>query len=379
MAGRDYRYGRCRDRLHAIAESTTLDPDDARQTAVETLRRAIGFEQWCWPLTDPDSGLSTSGIGELEFWPALPRLVALEEHGDITSKPSLILGDRASISLGAATGGDLSRSLRWRECLQPYGVGDEVMTVCRDQRGCWGSLEIMREPSDGHFDPEEQLFLNELAPTLGRLVRRSLLSGVGAQSELCETPTAATLIVDRDGRPVSWTASFEEWLAVLQVEDGMFPPAVFEIAARALRSRDSRTGLPNRVRVRTRFGRFAAIEGALLDGAAPLSVAITIRDATTGEIFDLLCKVYDLTRRERELVDVMLEGLATKQLAQVLSITPYTVQDHLKAVFAKTGARNRAELISLLSGRSEQLRRELFPKRELDRVLEGQPHTGREL
>jgi DNA-binding CsgD family transcriptional regulator len=103
--------------------------------------------------------------------------------------------------------------------------------------------------------------------------------------------------------------------------------------------------------VRTLNGRWAAIEGALLEGSETHQVAITIRDATAAEIFDVLCKVYDLTPRERQLVALARDGLQTKQLAQTLFISPYTVQDHLKAVFAKTGARSRGELFSRLSGR----------------------------
>jgi DNA-binding CsgD family transcriptional regulator len=94
------------------------------------------------------------------------------------------------------------------------------------------------------------------------------------------------------------------------------------------------------------------IEGAPLEGAGDGHVAVTIRAAGPDEVFDVLCRVHDLTRRERHLAALALRGLSTDQLAQALSISPYTVKDHLKAIFAKTEVRSRRELVSHLAGRS---------------------------
>jgi DNA-binding CsgD family transcriptional regulator len=129
------------------------------------------------------------------------------------------------------------------------------------------------------------------------------------------------------------------------------PPAVYEIAARVLTPPELAHRLPPNVRVRTNQGRWCVIEGARLEGAAAGRVAITIRAATAHETFDLLCSAHGLTGRERQLVKLAREGLATTDLARALGISPYTVQDHLKAIFAKTGVRSRRELLSRLMGR----------------------------
>jgi DNA-binding CsgD family transcriptional regulator len=128
---------------------------------------------------------------------------------------------------------------------------------------------------------------------------------------------------------------------------------VYEIGTRVRASSSATHGLPASVRIPMRTRLWAVLEGAVLEGAAHGQVAVTIRAASPSEVFDLLCTVYELTRRERELVALVLEGLATKQLAAALGISAYTVQDHLKAVFAKTRARNRVELVSQLAGRRQ--------------------------
>jgi DNA-binding CsgD family transcriptional regulator len=345
---------RCRERLEVLA-AAGLDAEEGRRAAIAELHRAVGFERWCWPMTDPASGLSTSGIGEFDFWPSLPTLVALEEHGDVTSKPRLVLGRRASLALSVATGGELTRSRRWRECLRPYGIGDELMTACRDRHGCWGSVELMRDSGDRPFNEDDVRLLDALAPTLGTLLRRGVRAACEADAGEARPRPPGTLILDAQIRPASWTPPVREWLSELPGAEvcerfGILPTAIYEIGARVLTPPDAATGLPTHVRIRGVSGRWSVVEGARLEGDDRGRVAVTVRAATSDEVFDLLCRAYALTRRERELAAVMLGGLATIELARTLDISPYTVQDHLKSMFEKTGVRSRRELLSLLAG-----------------------------
>ena len=62
----------------------------------------------------------------------------------------------------------------------------------------------------------------------------------------------------------------------------------------------------------------------------------------------LLLKAYGLTRREQEVTQLTLRGATTTQAARRLGISPHTVNDHMKAIFEKTGARTRGELSATL-------------------------------
>jgi DNA-binding CsgD family transcriptional regulator len=340
---------RCRERLEALRDAA-LGPEDMRHTAIAELRRAVGFDRWCWPLTDPDTGLATSGIGEFDFAPSLPRLVALEEQGDVSCKPELIVGLRASAALSAATGGDLARSTRWRECLRPYGIGDELMTACRDPQGCWGSVELMRDAADRPFTEDEVRLLEGLAPTLGTLVRRSVAREWTSDTGSRAAPPPGTLILDERLSSAAWTPALREWLTDLAPGGPMLPPAMYELGARVLTPAERAHGLPPRVRLRTPSGRWSVVEAAPLEGEAPGRVAVTVRAATGDEIFDVLSKAHGLSARERQLAALVRTGLATGQLARAMRISPYTVQDHFKSIFTKTGLRSRRELVSHLVG-----------------------------
>jgi DNA-binding CsgD family transcriptional regulator len=59
---------------------------------------------------------------------------------------------------------------------------------------------------------------------------------------------------------------------------------------------------------------------------------------------------YEITPREREVVEAMLQGKADKEIAVTLNIAVNTVQVHLKRIYRKTGTSGRFALSTLVRG-----------------------------
>ena len=78
----------------------------------------------------------------------------------------------------------------------------------------------------------------------------------------------------------------------------------------------------------------------------PGTFAVTIHPAGVREVLGIICRAYGLTTREREVVELIAEGLDTTHIAKRLYISPYTVQDHLKSTFEKVGVNSRLQLLT---------------------------------
>ena len=344
---------RCRERLELLSEST-LDCESIQREAIADLQRVIGFDRWCWPLADPETLLPLSGVAEHDFGPAVPRYLELEYSGDdFAAKHVLDRRANSAASLSAETGGDLARSQRWAEVMRPVGIGDIAAVACRDALGCWGWIEAYRGGGDRRFEGRDLELLANVGASLGSALRRSSMAARGG--DVLEPSPPGVIVLNPDLSLVSWTEGARAWIDALPAARlfaawGMLPAVVYPVATLS-RSRDAVTGAY--ALERAVDGRWLMIEAALLEGDGDGKIAVTLRGATPTETFNLLCRAYALTQRERDVVAALVAGLDTRAVTERLFISRHTVQDHLKLVFQKIGIHSRRELLARFSASAD--------------------------
>jgi hypothetical protein len=146
---------------------------DARTLRLEVLAaigRVIGYDAYAWLITDPETSVGSSPLADVPCLPQLPHLIRLKYLTAVNRRTGLPSG---TASLSAATRGDLSRSLLWRELLCQYQVTDIASSVYRDRFGCWGFLDLWRTHGAPPFPAADIEFLGQVAGPVTTALRHS--------------------------------------------------------------------------------------------------------------------------------------------------------------------------------------------------------------
>ncbi len=82
----------------------------------------------------------------------------------------------------------------------------------------------------------------------------------------------------------------------------------------------------------------------------PALAMIFERAATPDLALEEIVRQFNLTQRERETVELLVQGLTTKEIAGRLSISPNTVKAFVRIVMVKMGVSTRSGIVGRLTG-----------------------------
>ena len=326
-----------------------------RIALVDELRRLVPFGSYVWAVTDPVTEVAIAPLAVVpdEAVAELPRLDPRPLSHD--GQPLDVARCEAE-SLQRATCGQLDRSLLHREVLADLGVGDIATVVFRDQHGLWGWLDLWRAAADPPFCERELERLTSVTTPITAALRRCLALTFGQPATVPERPGPIVLVLSPTLEVTAQTPHTDEYLRALLPPDGdrrPVPAGAYNVAAQLLAVEAGVDDHPPRSRVRLRDGVWLTFRAARVESDRPTAdqdIAVSIEPCSPAERLDLFARTNALTPRETQLVDLLVAGADTKAVAEGLYMSQHTVQDHLKSIFAKTGARTRRVLVGRVAG-----------------------------
>ncbi|GAA0543235.1 helix-turn-helix transcriptional regulator [Actinomadura livida] len=349
-------HARVRDDIVRLVHRGLPVPDFSRAVG-DALGRAVPAEGTCLMTIDPATMLPTAEFVENGLPAAeLLRLVEIEvREPDFNKWVQLSRADRPAASLSEVTAGDLDRSLRQREIRGPGGFADELRVVLAGGKATWGALTVFREANRPHFSAAEVRFASSLAGLIADGLRRGLLLDAARAGDA----DTGLLILDTDDGVQMSNQAAQRWLDELGTGDraGAELPLVVPAVARQARAlcdapptavRAPAELRPARARARTRSGQWLIVRGSLMGDGPDSPVAVMLEAARPAEMAPLMADAYGFTDTERRVTELVAQGLSTRQIADRLQVSSYTVQDHLKSIFAKSGTGSRGDLVAQL-------------------------------
>jgi DNA-binding CsgD family transcriptional regulator len=252
--------------------------------------------------------------------------------------------------------GDPSGSAVWRELQSRFGVVDVASIVFRDRAGIWGFLDLWRDERAGGFGPGDVEHLTDLTEPVTAAIRRCLAATFTEPFASPAHPGGpVVLLLDPDLNVRAQTTDTDRYLRLLVPPDegrSAVPAGAYNVAAQLLAAEAGINQAPAWARVHVAGGQWSALRAARIGDhhASGQDIAVTIERCGPLERADLFARVHDLSRRERDVLGRLAAGDDTRGAARALGVSEYTVQDHLKAIFGKTGLHDRRSLLAASLG-----------------------------
>lgn len=348
MAAYDRRVGAIEDLVRRAEKlcAADLTAKLLRESLLDALRPHVPYDGHVFALTDPVTNVASSPHADVPMlsWDRLPELVRWHYLTPVNRSDHLLGHPAASLR---STTRSPSDSLVWRHVQRDLGIVDAATVAFGDRFGAWGFLELLR--TSGSFDQAELDVLSALAPTITTGLRTALARTFAEPAAGTRSTGPAVLVLDPELRVRHQTDEAVVALGqLLPPEESMgpVPAAAYNVGA-ALIAQEAGTpvGQPW-ARVHLGGNRWVTARASRLGQ----DIAVSIEPSTAAERMDLFARASGLSAREAEVLGLVGIGLDSRQIAEQLFLSEHTVNDHVRAVLAKTGARTRQVLLARVVG-----------------------------
>ena len=349
------------DRLVAEVERLALrglPRDQLHSELASRIRRAVRVDAACWHGLDPHTLLMTTadpvellqqGYLTPENEPDAARVVLSSEYDrDDYNAFAAVARRRAPVGLlSESTRGRPERSARYRDFLAPRFTPYELRVAFVSRGRAWGCVVLHR--SDGpDFTARDVRTLARLSRPIAEALRTSLRVDAARRGDHGHEPGMVLLGCRNEVELV--TPPAEGFLDRLRGQSPatheLVPLPVLTVASMARRNaRSDEAGPVPSLQVPTASG-WLSLHASVPWGARQDQVAVVIQPAAADTSVGLELEAYGLTQRERVVAWLAVKGVSTAAIAEQLFLSPWTVQDHLKSAFEKSGTHSRRELRS---------------------------------
>jgi DNA-binding CsgD family transcriptional regulator len=339
------------ERIEAIGQQGG-DDRTLRRRILDELHRVVPFDVHAWLLTDPETEVGSAPLADAPVPADLPRLIRAKYLTPPNRWTHLAV---PVASLQRATDGVLARSFVWSEVLSSYGVSDVASVVFRDRHGCWGWLDLWRIGGDA-FSVDELGHLTATTDSITKAIRQSQTRTFDHAPSDASRSGPVVLVLSPLLDVKAQTPETEQYLRALVPPGGgqrPIPAGAFNVAAQLLAVEAGVDGHEPSARVHLGEGRWLMLRAARVgaaDSGDTADIAVTIEEAALTERRSLFTRSHALSPRETDVIEQLATGADTRAIAEVLFVSEYTVQDHLKSIYFKTGTRTRRALLARIAG-----------------------------
>ncbi|MDQ4051572.1 MAG: helix-turn-helix transcriptional regulator [Actinomycetota bacterium] len=317
-----------------------------RERLVGRLRERVPFEAYVFPLTDPVTNVAAAPLAHAPMlpWPRLPEMIRWRYLTTVT-RPNTMQGSPAGSLRTSTTSPE--DSLMWRHVQRELGIVDTAVVAFGDRYGSWGYLELWRTAAE--FTAEELALLTSMQTFVTAGLRAAVArTFVDPADQLLPVGPAVVVLAPDLSVRTRTEAAAQALLQLLPPDEPMapIPAAAYNVGAALIAQEEGVPVGEPWSRVHLGGSRWVTVKASRLGE----DIAVSIEPSSASERMDLFARSHGLSEREAEVLGLLGGGLDTREIAGALFLSEHTVNDHVKAMLAKTGARTRQVMLARVAG-----------------------------